>query len=103
MARMASTQDLLTQALNHERAGRLDEAESVYRRILSLDPRHGRSLHQLALLAYKACNFLAAEKLLSQAIALEPSQPAHPNSLGAVLAALGRKDDAIRAFARALE
>jgi hypothetical protein len=51
-------QELLANALRHHHAGRLDEAERIYRRILTLNADHPDSLHLLGMragIAASAC------------------------------------------------
>nr|WP_294513519.1 tetratricopeptide repeat protein [uncultured Rhodopila sp.] len=54
-------------------AGRLPEAEQVYRQVLATTPRHAEALHALGALAIQAGRPDAADSLLSQAIALKPA------------------------------
>ena len=54
-------------------AGRMAEAEQVYRQVIAADPRHADALHALGALALQAGRPEAADPLLSQAIALRPS------------------------------
>jgi Flp pilus assembly protein TadD len=54
-------------------AGRLAEAEQVYRQVLAAVPRHAEALHALGALALQAGQPAAADTLLGQAIALKPA------------------------------
>jgi Flp pilus assembly protein TadD len=54
-------------------AGRLAEAEQVYRQVLAAAPRHAEALHALGALALQAGQPAVAEGLLAQAIALRPA------------------------------
>jgi Ni,Fe-hydrogenase III small subunit len=40
---------MLADGLQHHRAGRLTEAERIYRQILTMNPRHADSLHLLGM------------------------------------------------------
>ncbi len=54
-------------------AGRLGEAEQLYRQVLAVAPRHAEALHALGALALQSGNPALADTLLSQAIALRPA------------------------------
>ena len=47
-------QCMLGKALQHHRAGRLTEAEQIYRQILTIDTQQADSLHLLGMVAYQA-------------------------------------------------
>ncbi len=75
-------------------AGRLQEAESVYRQVLAAVPDHADSLHMLGVLASQCGQPQAALGCIDQAIALRPSAALfHVNRAGALLA-LGQLDAA---------
>ncbi len=83
-------------------AGRLNEAEQVYRQILATEPRHADSLHMLGVLALQAGHAAAALELFDGAIAMRPLiAPYHVHRAHALLA-LGRPLEAIPACRIAL-
>lgn len=83
-------------------AGRLAEADQVFRTILSADPRHADSLHMLGVLALQTGHAEIALTWFDRAIALSPSSAEfHANRANALLA-LGRADDAEAASRRGL-
>ncbi len=87
-------------AIEHHRAGQLNEAESIYRQILAANPRHASSLHHLGLVAHQVGRKEIAVDLIRQAIALQPECPdatAHSN-LGSALRDMGQLDEAIAAL-----
>ncbi|MEQ1862085.1 MAG: tetratricopeptide repeat protein [Chthoniobacteraceae bacterium] len=90
-------------AVTHHQAGRLAEAEAIYRQILAQQPQHVDALHLLGLLAHQVGNGEVAVGLIRQAIAIAPRSPAFHSNLGLALGKLGRADEAIAAFERALE
>src|SRR5579862_3985322 len=65
-------QQALNVALEHHRAGRLHEAEKIYRQILAQQPRHAEALHLLGVIAYQVGQVDAAIDLLRQALAVRP-------------------------------
>ena len=75
------------------RAGRLQEAEQIYRQVIAAAPRHADALHALGALALQAGRPDAAETLLNQAIALRPTADFQLTRANALLA-LGRPKEA---------
>ena len=90
-------------AQQHHQAGRLAEAEALYRQIVAVEPRHADALHLLGVLAHQAGRGDLAVDLIRQAIAVAPQVPGYHYNLGLVLTAQGRLDEAIAACRRALE
>jgi len=97
----ATVEQALQIALQHHQAGRLSEAESIYRQILAAVPNHADSLHLLGTLRHSAGQ-ADGVGLIRQAIALNPSFPAALSNLGEVLRRQGELDEAIVCFQRAL-
>jgi Flp pilus assembly protein TadD len=77
-------------------AGRLAEAEQVYRQVITAAPRHADALHALGALALQAGHPEAAETLLLQAISLKPAAD-FQLTRAHVLLALHRPDEAAQA------
>ena len=99
---MASIAESLTIALQHHQAGRLQEAEVVYRQILQTQPQHPDALHLLGVVAHqRGCDDVAIE-LIAKAIALNPSVPEYHNNLGNALQERGEFDAAIASLRRAV-
>lgn len=89
-------------AVAHHRAGRLREAEAIYRNILSADPNDADALHMLGLLAHHTGRPAAALELIRSAIGLYPDAAPFHNNLGLVLAGQAAWEQAIAAFGRAV-
>jgi len=66
------TRQRIAQAAVHHRAGRLEEAEKIYREILVRDPRNVEALRLLALVAMTAEHYGQAETLLQRAVGIAP-------------------------------
>lgn len=79
----------------HE-AGRLDEAETLYRAILGAEPSHAEALHLLGLVRVERGDALTGAELIGRAMALTPGAAVHHNSLATAFRALGRHEDALR-------
>ncbi|MEO5373466.1 MAG: tetratricopeptide repeat protein [Alphaproteobacteria bacterium] len=99
---MASTADALTLAFDHHRAGRLAEAEALYRQILTVDPRCADALHLLGVLAHATGHPEAAVDLIGRAIVIDGAVAVYHSNLGLAFDAAGRPDAAVECFARAL-
>src|SRR5260370_16891442 len=84
-------------ALRHHRAGRLIEAERLYRQICSADTNHVGSWHLLGVLAHQLGREDAAD-LIGRAVALKPEFAEAHNDLGVVLGAQGKLSEAIACF-----
>ncbi|MDP9199921.1 MAG: sulfotransferase [Pseudomonadota bacterium] len=62
----------ISRAADHHRAGRLQEAEAIYRELLRRDPRNLEALRLLALIAMNAEQYGQAEQLLKRAVEIAP-------------------------------
>jgi predicted O-linked N-acetylglucosamine transferase (SPINDLY family) len=89
-------------AYQHHQAGRLGEAENLYRQILSHNPNHVNSLHLLGVVAYQGKRYDIATDLIRRALALRPDYPQAHSNLGNVLRDTGHLDQAITEFRRAI-
>ena len=89
-------------ALKHHEAGRLPEAEALYRQILAQQPRHAVALELLGVIAHQVGKNDVAVDLIRQAIALEPNFPEAFNNLSVALKELGRFPEAIAACRQAI-
>ncbi len=90
-------------ALRRHQAGRLTEAEALYRQILSCEPNHPGALHLLGVLASQAGRPDTAVELLRRAAAIRPLVPEYQSNLGDALRLLGRFEEAAAACRRAIE
>ena len=99
---MPGIPETLQFAIAHHKAGRLKEAEALYRAILKIEPRHADCHHLLGVIAYHHGRYAAALTLIAEAIDLNDRQPAYQGYLGMTLHALKRYDEAVAAFNRAL-
>jgi tetratricopeptide (TPR) repeat protein len=97
----ASLAGLLRTAMEHHQAGRLPEAEAIYRRILQTAPNHADALHLLGLIRHQTGQFEAAVDLIGKAISAKPVAPMYYN-LGVSLQALGNLEAAADNYRRAL-
>jgi len=90
-------------AVEYQSAGRLAEAEAIYRRILAAQPNHAGALHFLGVLALQVGRHDVALQWIRKSIAIDPNNPDAHSNLGVVCRATGRLDEAIAAYRRAVE
>jgi Tfp pilus assembly protein PilF len=82
-------------------AGRLAEAEQIYRQVIGAVPRHADALHALGALALQAGQPSVADSLVSQAIGLKPAAD-FQLTRAHILLALKRPEDAAETARRVL-
>ena len=90
-------------ALEHHRAGRLSDAEAIYRKILAVEPQNPDALHLLGYIAYQVGKYDPAIELIGRAVQIEPNNAQYQHSLGNALAIRGLLDQAIAHLTRAIE
>jgi tetratricopeptide (TPR) repeat protein len=89
-------------AVSHQRAGRIDQAEQLYRAVLEVQPDHFGALHYLGLVSTQQGRLDVAEALLRRAVTVDPGSAEVLANLGIVLTRLRRFDDAIGVYHGAL-
>jgi len=89
-------------AVEHHRAGRIQEAVRIYRDILAGDPRNPDALHLLGMAAYDSGQYREAAALIGCAIAAHPTASYYHSNLGNALQALGRFSEAVLCYQEAL-
>ena len=100
---MFAISQALNLALQHHHAGRLPEAEALYRQILQAQPDHPGALHLLGMIAYQVGKHEVAVEYVKQAIALNPSVAEFHNNLGTVYFELDQIEAASRHLNTALQ
>lgn len=78
-------------------------AQNAYEKTLSLEPNHSQALYNLANIHRDAGHLGEAETLLRRALAVRDDYAKAWNSLGTLLGDMGRSEDAIEAFDKAVE
>ena len=92
-------------ALQRHQAGRLADAEALYRQILAVQPEHAatlRFLHFLGVIAHQMGRHDLAVELIRQAIGVDAHNPFAHSNLGEVCRKLGHLDEAIASYRHAL-
>jgi predicted TPR repeat methyltransferase len=99
--REISFDEVLQYAVRFQQNGQLREAEDVYRRLREVAPDDPRLLHYSGVLAHQQGRSEEAKELIERSLATEPHADGYSN-LGIVCKALGRIDEAIAAYERAI-
>ncbi|MEJ2688619.1 MAG: tetratricopeptide repeat protein [Deltaproteobacteria bacterium] len=86
----------------HHQAGRLPQAEALYRQILQAEPNHPEALHSLGMLAHQAGKSGIAVELIKRALLLNPEYIEAHYNLGTLLHLLGKQEEAEASFLRVL-
>jgi tetratricopeptide (TPR) repeat protein len=94
--------EVLTLALGHHRAGRVEEAERIYRRVLAADADQPDALHLLGVAAMDRGDYRQAHELLTRAVASAPLAAEIYNAIANAERGLGRTEAAVAAYRRAL-
>ncbi len=98
----ATTAEMLEAALAEHRAGRLPQAEQLYRTVLAAEPNNADALHLLGMLAHACRQPQHAVDLIGRAIAINPHVAAFHCDLAIVLRDVRRYDEALNSVKRAL-
>lgn len=93
-----SIEQAIQLAVTHHQAGRLGEAEVLYRQILSAVPNHPNALHLLGLIAGQVGKVDDAVGLIGKAIAAAPNNPTFYFDRGIFLERQGKPDQAIESY-----
>ena len=101
-AAVPNLQQTFGEALRHHQAGRLQEAENIYRQILTADSRNTDALHLLGVVAHQVGRNDVAVELFGKAIAINGSNPAYHANLGVARIELGHFDEAVAACRAAI-
>jgi predicted O-linked N-acetylglucosamine transferase (SPINDLY family) len=98
-----SPEELLREAAGHGDAGRVAEAEALYREVLVMQPEHAHALHLLGLLVGQRGDWAQAIDLLLRATVAAPNVAEHYSVLGEMCRRMGRLDQSVAACTRAIE
>jgi tetratricopeptide (TPR) repeat protein len=89
-------------ALEHHRAGRLPQAEALYRQVLERQPKHADALYFLGLMARQLGQQDVASDLILHAIAADAANPMYYNTLGNIHTDSGQYAAAAARYRQAL-
>ena len=97
----SSTADMAA-AVAHDRAGRLDEAEQLYARVLRNDSKNLNAAHSLGLVQLRLGRAEAAEASFARTLQLAPNHVTALVNRGTALRTLGRFEEAEACYRRAI-
>jgi len=97
-----SIEQAIAIATQHHEAGRLAEAENLYRQILARNPNHDDALRLLGIIMMQKGHADQAVDLIRRAIAINPAAAQYHVNLGNALKAAGNIDAGIDAYREAL-
>ncbi|MEE4358637.1 MAG: tetratricopeptide repeat protein, partial [Desulfococcaceae bacterium] len=93
----------LIKAVQHHQAGRLDQAEEMYRDILRAEPENPDVLHFLGVTAHQKGEHDTAAELMQRALVLFKGNPLYFSNLAAVFQAQGKPEQALASYQEALK
>jgi Flp pilus assembly protein TadD len=100
---MPSPSELLSLALAHQHAGRLQEAEQIYRQIIAAEPNHAGAWKLLGAAAHDQGKVDEAVACCERAVRLKPDWTEAHYNLGIAYHAKGESKQAVACFRRAVE
>ena len=100
---MPTSQEVLEHGWRLHQAGNLDQAELVYRDVLSVEPKNANALVYLGIALFDRREFERSATCYRDAIRVQRTFPVAWNNLGNSYRMLGRVDEAEECFAEALK
>src|SRR5262249_8275669 len=100
---MTTVSDAMNMAFQLYHAGRVQDAEQLYRQILLVEPHHAEALNYLGIIALQSGNYAFAADCLQRATAVKPNYDEAQCMLGVTMARLGKIDQAIVHFRKAID
>jgi Flp pilus assembly protein TadD len=86
----------------HHQAGRLAEAEKIYREILAREPDHAEALHSLGVLAVQSGHPATGVELIRRAAGICPANAVYQCNLGNALTEIEQMEEAIICYREAV-
>jgi protein O-GlcNAc transferase len=93
----------LQSALAYHQAGNLQQAENIYKDILSIEPGNFHALHYMGILYYQTKQYDSAIKTIEKALQVNPADANAHYNLGNVYKDADQYDDAIRCFEKSID
>lgn len=100
---MSDVRSIFEQAVNLQLSGRLEEAERVFREVLTLAPDHADCHHLLGIVAAQQGRHEEAINLIQRALVLNGEHPVYLNNLAEVLRLQGRLEESLSQIKRVIE
>jgi predicted TPR repeat methyltransferase len=93
----------LQDGIKHHEAGRIDEAEAIYREVLAREPENFDTMHWLGLVQFQKRNYAEAADLMGRAVRGNSTVAVYWHNYGEALIAAHRINDAIAAYRFAVD
>ncbi len=93
----------LHEAMSHQKAGRLAQAEQIYQAVLAEEPSQPDAVHLLGLVRMEQDRDEEASKPDGKALALLPRRPHFHHNIAGVYRRMGRLQEAEARFRAAIE
>ncbi len=100
---MADISETLRSGVEHHLAGRLAEAEDMYRRVLKINPRHIQAVHLLGLVAFQLGRHDTAVEYLNLAIKADSFHAPLPADLAEIYRSMGKIPEAIASYRKSID
>lgn len=100
--RQSGASTLVAQGFRHHQAGRLAQAEQLYRQAIARDPNQADAHHFMGILANQAGKTDIAVHLIQKAVSLNPNLTAAHFNLGVALEKINQPDAAAASYTRAV-
>lgn len=94
--------EMLSRAIPLQQAGNLNEAETLYRAILTSDPRHDVALTLLGTVYLQRGNLEEGVRLIGLSLEINPMQPVALSNRSVALGMLNRHDEALASCEQAI-
>jgi tetratricopeptide (TPR) repeat protein len=92
----------MKEAITHHQAGRLQQAQALYRVVLHQVPGHADALHLVGLVAHQQGRHDEATSRIAEAIEANSGVASYHNNLGAAHRSAGRFEQAAKSFGEAI-
>ena len=93
----------LEKAMNLVQQGKLRQAETAYREVLTYSPGNVEAIHLLGVIALQTHRAARAVEFFRQAITLDESVRSYHNNLGQALHEVGKHEEAVISFEKAID
>ena len=98
----ANIENEMSIAVQLHQAGDFDKAETIYKKVLAVNPNHPDALHLRGVIAHQTGKYDDAVVFIRKAVEINPNNPLYYNNLGASLKNQGKSDEAIATYHKAL-
>lgn len=95
-------EDPMEVAVRLQMTGRLEDATTIYQKVIESEPANANAWHMLGIIAHQAGRLEVAEKLVLRAISIKDDQANYFITISHILHALDRDEESVNALKRAV-